>query len=473
MKTTPHPFQSEDVDHIWGRWDGRGLLSWEMGLGKTYGALLGAKRYLPLDARIAVVCPKTVKEVWRQEALKHFGMRAEVLSGRATSCSSFGLKPRLTVINYDVLGVPLGQNNTWTEYLRSLKLDLLIFDEIQYIKSETAKRSKACEALAEGVPHIIGLSGTPMLNRPIELWFMLKIIKRDLFPNRRLFGLKFCDAKLERWGYSFNGATRTDELHRILTKNAMRRRLKIEVLSQLPPKTRSVIPMDISKKDRNEYDEAARTFIAWLAKISPSKAARALKAEAMVRLGYLKRLAGRFKIESVIEWITEFIEWTNEKLLVFGIHRSVLHELHDKFPNSVIIDGSVTGPHRDEAIARFNKQTKCRLMFSNMTAAGVGWSCTSASTVLFVEMGWTPGEHVQAEDRCHGISRGTGNPVNSYYAVTKDTIEEDLCKIIQKKQDVLASVLDGKSSGDLNVFDILTKKLTATYTPVSIVKRRK
>jgi SNF2 family DNA or RNA helicase len=246
----------------------------------------------------------------------------------------------------------------------------------------------------------------------------------------------------------------------------MIRRLKSQVLKDLPAKTRSVIPLDITNKDRKEYEEAEANFVKWLSKKSRRLALRAAKAERLVKMGYLKRLAARLKMKQVIAWIDNFLQETDEKLLVFGIHKSVLRELYERYKHqSVIVTGEITGRKRVHAQDLFNKNKRYRLFFGNIDAAGVQWSCTSASTTLFVEIGWVPGKHTQAEDRTHGIKRGRKGYVSqSYYLVAKGTIEERLCELVQEKQRVLEETLDGiaSDSSGLNIFDQLTELLAGS-----------
>lgn len=242
----------------------------------------------------------------------------------------------------------------------------------------------------------------------------------------------------------------------------MIRRLKEDVLKDLPPKTYCVIPVEI--KRRKEYELAEADLVQWL--LSQKKvrqANRAMSSERLVRIGYLKRLAAELKMDEVIKWIENFLEETGRKLIVFGIHKARIKELKERFGSkAVVVDGTVTGERRQQAVDAFNKNKKIRLFLGNVDAAGVGWSCKSASDVMFFEFPWVPGKLSQASDRIHGVGRGiAGRKAFIHFLVAHSTIEEKLVEVLQKKQIVLSKLFDGGSRDtDLNVLDLMEDALT-------------
>jgi len=333
----------------------------------------------------------------------------------------------------------------------------VVIDESQMAANPNVKRTKALKALCKRVPHVLALSGTPLVNRPIELQPILQLIRPDLFASRWDYAHRYCAPKWSPWGWQYTGASHLDELHEILSSEVMVRRLKADVMKELPPKTRSVIPVPLS--DMNEYRRANLDFAAWLTRLDPVAARRALKAETLTKIGYLLRLAAKLKLPFVIQWINKWLEDCDEKLAVFAIHRQMIEALQEGCKaRSVIVDGSVTGRHRHDVVRAFQNDRSIRLLIGNIQAAGVGITLTAANTVVFTEVAWRPGDHTQAEDRCHRI--GTTEPVFIYYLVGVDTVDEKLCELVQRKQEVLSATLDGRTGEtDLDIYSMLIRRL--------------
>jgi len=428
---------------------GRALLADEMGLGKTIEALLWIKKH-PKARPVVVVCPASLKWMWESFVHKVLKIRCEILHGTTPPKTRPIGTHSFLIINYEVL-------QYWVNYLKRLKPKIMIVEECHYIKNFKARRTKAVGVLAKKIPYIIAISGTPLTNRPAELWNVLHLLRPDKFHSKLPFVIRYCNRKWTPWGWDISGASHLKELHRKLKQTMMIRRLKKDVLKELPDKIRHTIPLEI---DRKEYDEAANDFIRWLTKKSISKAKRAMKAKQLVRMGYLKRLAAKLKMEYVLSWIDDFLEESDDKLVLFCTHKKIIKILHDKYQqSSVVVDGTITGIDRKRAIHTFQKDKRIRIFIGNIKVAGIGITLTAASSLAFVEMDWVPGHHTQAEDRIHRM--GQKNTVNIYYLIAKDTIEENLCKLIQKKQKILASTLDGKRrrKNELNIFDELEKEL--------------
>ena len=145
--------------------------------------------------------------------------------------------------------------------------------------------------------------------------------------------------------------------------------------------------------------------------------------------------------------------------MVFAIHKKIINALRERYPKAVLVTGDVTGKKRQRAVDKFQRHKGTRLFIGNIQAAGVGLTLTASSTVLFAEIGWTPGEHVQAEDRIHRI--GQTASATCYYLIGVDTIEERLSRIIQEKQLVLSATLDGGTTNEqLDIFDQLQGEFT-------------
>jgi len=397
-----------------------------------------------------VVCPASVKWQWEREARRILGrVRIVVLEGRSTKGVHLN-GVDLIIVNYDIL-------KDWVLKLQLLKPKTVILDEVQATGNRTQKTA-ASRALCYRVPYVLGLSGTPLLNRPWELFNSLNIIRPDVFRNRFEFGHRYCDPKQTPWGWQYKGASHLDELHKILTENLMVRRRKEDVLPDLPAKVRRVITLPL--RDEEEYQQASTDFLRWLAEKKPTRVVKAIKAQALVKVGYLLQLAARLKIRYAVEWINQFLEDTDEKLVIYAIHKQAIKALARTCKaKSVIIDGSVTGRKRLELVERFRKDRSIRLMIGNIRAAGTGIDGLQvASNVVFFELPWQPGAVLQAEDRIYRI--GTTKEAWIWFMVAKDTIEVKLCKLLQQKQEILSSVLDGgEMVGDFDVFNKLIRQL--------------
>jgi SWI/SNF-related matrix-associated actin-dependent regulator 1 of chromatin subfamily A len=243
----------------------------------------------------------------------------------------------------------------------------------------------------------------------------------------------------------------------------MIRRRKKDVLKDLPEKTRFTIPIECPQI--REYQHADRDFRGWMLKhqgktdtaFRAELSDRSFRAEAMVQMGHLKRLAAQIKLRDFMEWGDNFLEASDDKIIIFAIHKKIIASLRERYGKlAVVIDGSTSESDRRLYAKRFNESRGTRIMIGQLQATGIGWNGTAASTVAFAELGWTPGEHGQAEDRIHRI--GQKKKSFCYYFVAKDTIEERLCKLIQEKQKVLDSVLDGKTVSDFNIYDRLLEQ---------------
>lgn len=445
--TTPFKFQEADVEKL-EAWGGRGLLAHDMGLGKSFSSLLFLHRNRAFPA--TVVCPASVKYAWQREAAQHFGIRATVLEGTRPRPWAGGKRPRLAVVNYDILG-------PWLDQLKGNKL--VILDESQMVGNLTARRTQNCQELCRGVPHVLALSGTPLTNRPAELWPTLNILAPDRFPAFQPFGMAYCAPKYEYGKWNFKGADNLPALHRLLSKTVMLRRRKEDVLKQLPSFRRVILPVKLD--GLQEYEAARDDFVGWLATTDPKKLRRALRAEGLAQIAVLKRLIAEAKLPAVLEWIDGFLASDPGKLVVFATHRRIVRAIHERYaPNSVYIDGSVTGRDRQAAVDAFRSRRGLRVCVGNMKAMGVGLNGLQvACTELFAELGWNPGTHSQAEARCWRI--GSKLPVTAYYLVAHGTFEEQLLALIQRKQGVISEALDGRSPQgvDFDLFDQLCRLL--------------
>jgi|LSQX01.1.fsa_nt_gb SNF2 family DNA or RNA helicase len=444
FKRTLFPYQKDGVAFIESR-NGRALLGDEMGLGKTIQALAWLELH-PEKRPAIIVCPAHLKINWAREAEAGLSKPdVEILQGK----TPYQVKKDIVIINYDIL-------SSWVEELQKSNPQVLIFDEGQYIKSNKAQRTKAVKKLAKKIPHVIALSGTPIVNRPIESWNILQVINKTVFPNYMEFARTYCDAKHNGFGWDFSGASNKEKLHQILTDTVMIRRKKADVLPELPDKLFSFIPMEMDNE--KEYFKAEMNFIRFLKDTKGEEAAqKAGQAEHLVKIEALKQLAVKGKMKQAIQWIRDFLETNGNKLVVFAVHKVVVDALMEEFKDiAVKVDGSLSGTQRDESVQAFQNNPDVKLFVGNIQAAGTGLTLTTASAVAFLELPWTPGELVQAEDRCHRI--GQKDTVNIYYLLADNTIEAEIATLLDEKKKVLEAILDGKEVEETQLLTELIKK---------------
>lgn len=465
------PYQIEGVTRLAKDFNLKGILADEMGLGKTAQALVAVhtKRASALPA--LVICPNIAKYTWEREAKKWLpDSKTKIISGYANNTWHIPDYDELTIINFEVLAdqldkkamklvakeeqihlkdvKPIIRYEGWGYFLEKAGYKTVIIDECHKIKSLKSSRTKAVKKIAKEKEYVIAISGTPIENRPKEIYPVIDIVCPTLFKNWWTFAHRYCDAKNDGWGWNFNGASNTKELNAILTENVMIRRLKKDVLKELPTKIRTVIPVDI---DLYEYKKAEKDLFSFVQKMKEETnyykaAARRTKAkEGLALVERCKQAAVVGKMDSVIEWIEDYLE-NDKKLVLFANHTFVLDMLENKFKNiSVRVDGSVSATKKKEAETIFQTQDNIKLFLGNIQSAGVAITLTAASDTLTLELGWTPGEHDQAEDRVHRFGQ-TADSVNAYYIVAKNTIEEKIAEMLDVKRNILAQVLDGKEA---------------------------
>jgi hypothetical protein len=443
------PFQRAGVSYLLAQ--RRAFLADEQGLGKTIEALATLEADSAYPA--VVVCPASLKLNWLRELerwLPNRSVQALVGTGPARSPagpSSLSAGAEITVVNYDILAARLSE-------LRSLEPRALVLDESHYCKNAAAKRTQAVQRLSAVMPQdalVLALTGTPVMNRPAELISQLRILGRlGDFGSGAQFGKRF------------RGPDAHLRLHWHLRSRCFVRRLKADVLPQLPAKRRAIVPVELDNEP--EYRLAERDLIAWL-QSQPldlgalrAKVAAALRAERLVRLNALKLLAARGKLAAALAWIHDFCS-SGERLVVFAHHREIQRALLTRFPSALHILGEDSHAERDAALRAFQAPDgpENQLIVCSIEVAGQGITLTRSSNVVFLELDWTPAKHDQAEDRCHRI--GQQDSVNAAYILAAGTIDETISTLLERKRAVIGAVTDGREDDEEGVLDALVREL--------------
>lgn len=366
--------------------------------------------------------------------------------------------------------------------LHDRRFDLLIADECHFIKNPDAQRTRALignprknkPGLVEYAAKKLFLTGTPLPNKPIELWPVLSVCSPRDFGNFRLFAKRYCAAH-EEWVsetkkvWNIDGASNLAQLQEKMRATCLIRRLKKDVLKELPPKTRQIIPL--------EPDEKAKKIIAeelsiWKKKFGQDMAyvdqalslARETNdegayTEAVQKLQYIQRVAfmemakvrhelATAKIPSVIKHIGRLFDEGCEKLICFAHHKDVIEAIHKEFKDtSVTFFGETAYEDRQPAVDAFQTDPKIKLFIGGITAAGVGLTLTAASTAVFAELDWTPSTVTQAEDRAHRI--GQKDAVLIQHLVYDGSLDAHMAKMLVEKQDIADRALDRTTALEL------------------------
>jgi SWI/SNF-related matrix-associated actin-dependent regulator 1 of chromatin subfamily A len=439
------PFQRAGVRYLLRQ--RRAFLADEQGLGKTIEALATLEADGAYPA--IVVCPASLKLNWLAELERWLPHRsAQALSGTRASASIE--EADVTVVNYDIVAGRLSA-------LSAIAPRALVLDESHYCKNSAAKRTQAVQQLSNAVPRdglVLALTGTPVMNRPPELISQLRILGRLAdFGSGAQFGKRF------------RGADAHLRLHWHLRARCFARRLKADVLPQLPAKTRAVVPIELDNEA--EYRLAERDLVAWL-QSQPldlheldARVAAAMRAERLVRLNALKLLAARGKLHAALAWIHDFCS-SGERLVVFAHHREIQRALLERFPHALHILGEDSPLARDAALRAFQEPDDGhnQLIICSIEVAGHGITLTRASNVAFLELDWTPAKHDQAEDRCHRF--GQEDTVNASYLLAAGTVDETIATLLERKRAVIGAVTDGLQEDEESVVDALVRELRGT-----------
>ena len=353
----------------------------------------------------------------------------------------------LTVINYDMVHKRLD--------LAQANWDLVVLDESQHVKNPKAKRTRY--TLAIPAKRRLFLTGTPILNRPVELWPMIESIDPDgLGSNFFRFARRYCNAQQVRAGrklvWDFTGASNLDELQDKMRLSFMVRRLKADVLTELPAKRRQIIPLPPDGIKALLQREAQE-----LEGLTFEEAARRLEGEsaAFSKLAKVRHDLGVAKAEKAIDHIVDMLDGV-EKVVIFAHHHDVINVLQAGLAEfgCVTVTGKTSGPDRQAAVDRFQTDPTCRVLLGNIKAAGVGITLTAASTVIFVESDWTPGWMAQAEDRVHRL--GQTESVLIQYLVFDDSLDAVMTQMLVAKANVSDKALD-RDVDPKDLSDIIAK----------------
>lgn len=462
------PFQRAGITYALDH--GATLIGDEMGLGKTVQAL-GVVNADPSMKRVLVVCPLSVALNWQLEAQKWLTMDRSI--GIATSK---GLPDTdLVIAHWGVVA-------NHSEALRQRSWDLIVLDEAHYAKNSKAARTRAIFG-GKGLEPLqarrkLALTGTPIPNRPIEIQPILKWLAPSEFGNWVKFVKRYCSGYEGRFGWETSGASNLDELQARLRSTVMIRRLKKDVLTDLPAKTRQVILLSADeqalrkaltaeeKAMKKSSDALERAEVALeLAKSgtdgSYEEALKALREARLVEFTEMSKIrheTALAKVPRVIEHLKDILSEDGQKVVVFAHHRDVIAALREGLETStkdwggvktVSIVGGDAAEDRQEAVSSFQEDPETRVFLGSIGAAREGITLTAANLAVFAELDWVPGNLSQAEDRIHRI--GQTDSVTIQHILLDKSIDATMVKKIIAKQEVLDKALDQEKDAEVEV----------------------
>ena len=440
-----YPHQVTGVEFLARR--GRAILGDDMGLGKTRQAIIALKESAPTGVFL-IICPASLKLNWAREIrMVDTDARIDVLGVSGYEHP----QPQWVIVNYDLLA----RN---ADRLRKVAWTGVALDEAHFIKNASQRSSQALKILGvsedkragvAGPRLVFLLTGTPMPNRPRDLFNLLRAVGHPSARSFLSFARQYCGAYRNNYGWVTDGASNIAELN-LLLKEVMLRRKKDEVLD-LPPKIRSWVPLQITGDAAWNANEG---FLNWFL---GSDASRPNDTEFLARITKLRVALHKAKHAACAERIKDVVA-SGQKVLVFtsyteGItrHKKTLGD------QAVTITGADNAKQRMKAMDAFQKDPNVTVALCNLIAGGVGLNLTAATHVIFQDLDWVPANHLQAEDRCYRI--GQDKQVTVEYLLANGTLDTYIARLLEAKLKLVQAV-EADEAPDASILKGLQEELT-------------
>lgn len=433
-----YPYQKVAVEFI-NRAGGRAMVADQMGLGKTATAI-GYAHHKSL--KTLVICPKSVVVGWTREIERFTGKKATVW----TSTGKLGrIDAQYHIINYDIV-------EKRADELRAAEFDLLVCDEATFIKNRKTKRAKSIlgdykqRRLFPGIKtkHVIFLTGTPVMNRPVEAFVLLNFLDSARFNNFFHFTQKY-------GGWRGEDPRNLDDLHH-RTKDLIIRRLKKDILSELPPKQRNDLFVELTPTEMKEYNVLLnKLFRKW----------KSLGKPTIAEMPAIQNYLIEKKMPRLIEMVDEMLE-QDRGVLIYSCYVDPLKKLVKHYGDkAALVYGQMNTTQRQKSIdALKNGTAKVGCFSIGAGAMGIDGLQQSIDTVIFLDQYWVPSIHEQAEDRLFRI--GQTKQVSAYYMICPGTVDEYMSDLLRDKLTVVETIVDGKlitGASTKSIFKDFVKRL--------------
>ncbi len=449
LESDLRPYQKTGVSWLWflHSYGLSGLLCDEMGLGKTHQAmaLIAAVKNLHKNRKIKilVVCPTSVIYHW-EKLIETFlpTIKAYIFHGIGRRFEAFSQD------SFDLLLTSYGIVRTENESLSKVDFDLVIFDELQFAKNEKSLTNKALRNLSARMR--LGLTGTPIENRLLELKALFDLVIPTYFPTLSVFRENFVNP-IEK----YQDTEKQETLSRLIHPFLLRRK-KSEVLTELPEKIEEVALCDFSEEQYKLYQQVIRKNREALLEELADRSKPPPLAHVFSLISQLKQICNHpcmitkdfqnYKKHSSGKWelFLELLDETRDsgqKLVVFSQYLGMLDiiGMHLKEKNIAFAEIRGSTRNRKEEVERFASDPNCEVFLGSLQAAGVGIDLISASVVIHYDRWWNPAKENQATDRVHRMGQKRG--VQVFKLVTKNSIEEHIHHLIEKKLSLAKGVI--------------------------------
>lgn len=402
------PYQVDGVKAMVGR---NVLLADEMGLGKSVQVIVLCS--VMGWERVLVVIPAYLLEFWVREVRRWVNTPVYPILREVPPLD----KPGIYLIGYSRL----------EQHIRKLKdvvWDAVILDEAHYIKEVKSKRSRIVRGWLKG-KHQYALTGTPILNRPYELWSILNFLRPDIFYARTPFLRRYCNLQRTRFGWDYSGVSNLEELKALLSDlRIFIRRTRKEVLAQYT-KVRQVFPITV--EDGGQIEDLLREELRLVPADSDS-----VPVEVRPRLSQIHSALAMVKIPFVKELLQN-----GEQAVIVAVHHAVVDSIASLLGSCVVVDGRTPVEERDKMIRAFLKGG-VKYLVGTLPVLSLGWNLTPISRLIVVETGWVPALLTQMEDRF--CRPGQVDPLLVQYMVIPGSLEDRVVKVLLKKEEVGGSI---------------------------------
>lgn len=436
-KYQPYDHQKTAVQHLISR--NKCILADSMGLGKTKSSIFAS--IINESKKILVICPSSLKINWMRE-IEDFDDDISVIYGIQWNPAKY------TIINYHILKnfhtlKERGKKYEDWELRRELvdaDFDTIIIDEAHYLKNHKSKRGKIVRELIEMTKpkNVWLLTGTPMANRPMDYYNLLKIVSHPISDNWMYYVRRYCEGRQiyanGRKQWITNGASNLEELA-LRTKNIFLRRVKKDTID-LPDKI--IQPLYLKLDNFVEYNSVFRDYKQRLLNSGRESSVTEQLTEALL----LRKFLSMEKVPTSIELAENAIE-EGKKVIIFTNFNDEMDMFCEYFKKRcVFIRGGMAASAKQIAVDKFQNDPKVRVFVGNIKAAGVGITLTQAEVVIMNSLDWVPGNHEQAEDRAYRI--GQDKNVHIYYPLFENTVDTYVWNVLSSKKEVIGTVVDSE-----------------------------